>query len=211
MKTSIVVEVIDDDCIGCKQCDQVCPTGAIVTIDRLARVNEDICTGCAKCIEACMDHGAIKRKRLSESQAFELEVSEAEKPRVGEICKNAHLEPDEVICMCTEATAGQVAAAIIRGAKTPEDVAIMSGARAICAIWCSSPVMRLLQAANIPQERSPKDWRVYVDTGLEVGIWNVSDEIAEKYPEYRIKENKERLKSNKISIPLFADIARIEE
>ncbi len=208
-KTSSVVHVIDEACIGCKQCDQVCPTGAIVTIDRLARVDESICTGCNRCIEACGDHEAIRPRYLQQDARWGLAVptSPDEQARVSKICQAAYLPVEEVICMCTGTTAGEVATAIIRGANSPEDVAIMTSARGVCSIWCSSPTIRLFEAAGVTLERKPKDWRVYTKhTGLEVGIWNISDEVAQKYPEYRLAQNKERLKSGRLQVPLFADI-----
>src|SRR5216683_1557013 len=46
-----VVAVDEQKCIGCKACDFVCPTEAIVTTNKLARVEEALCTGCNKCID----------------------------------------------------------------------------------------------------------------------------------------------------------------
>ncbi len=40
-------------CIGCKQCEKVCPTGAITVLDNLARINYEKCVGCTACSEKC--------------------------------------------------------------------------------------------------------------------------------------------------------------
>ncbi|TAL03230.1 MAG: 4Fe-4S dicluster domain-containing protein [Rhodospirillaceae bacterium] len=204
-----VVKVIDEKCIGCKQCDQVCPTEAIKTVDRLARVDKDLCTGCNKCIEACMDHGAIKREFLDAPRRVVTDSGTVDRSQLEKICAAALLDPEEAICLCTATTAGEVAAAILKGGRTPEALSVMTGVRGVCAIWCTGPVIRLLEAASIKVERSSRDWRVYPENaGMAIGIWNVPPEVADKYPEYRIRENQERLKHGRIEVPMFANIER---
>lgn len=83
--------------------------------------------------------------------------------------------------------AGEVAAAILNGAHTAEDVSVMTGARTGCAMWCLAPVLRLLKAHN-PELSIPKDGRWH-DT--ELSLWNIPDTVAEKYSGYCIKEDKE--------------------
>jgi Fe-S-cluster-containing hydrogenase component 2 len=205
-----VVNVIDENCIGCKQCDQVCPTEAIKTIDRLARVNKDLCTGCNKCIEACIDHNAIKREFLDQPRKCETSMQDVDMEQVEKLCATAMFDPTQSICLCTATTAGEVAAAILKGGRTPEELSVMTGARGVCAIWCTGPVIRLLDAAGIKVERNSRDWRVYPDhAGLAIGIWNVPPEVADKYPEYRIRENQERLRHGKIEVPMFPNIEKI--
>ncbi|RQR30157.1 MULTISPECIES: (2Fe-2S)-binding protein [unclassified Burkholderia] len=204
-----VVSVVDANCIGCKQCDQVCPTEAIKTVDRLARVDTERCTGCNKCIEACMDHRAIKREFLDAPRHVSTDCRTVDRAAMERICAAARLDPQESICLCTATTAGEVAAAILKGGTTPEAVSTMTGVRGVCAIWCTGPVMRLLEAAEVKVARSPRDWRVYPEhAGMAIGIWSVSAEVADKYPEYRIRENQERLKHARIEVPMFANIER---
>ena len=70
--------------------------------------------------------------------------------------------------------------------------------------------MRLLDAHGVRIERSSKDQRIYPDgSGTEVGIWTVTDEVAKRYPEYRIKENLEAIEDGAIlSSPPFPEILR---
>jgi len=45
-------------CIGCGECEEVCPYGAIEVIDGDAVVNPVLCHQCNRCIETCPE-GAI--------------------------------------------------------------------------------------------------------------------------------------------------------
>ncbi len=45
-------------CIGCGECEEVCPYGAIEVIDGDAVVNPGLCHQCNRCIEVCPE-GAV--------------------------------------------------------------------------------------------------------------------------------------------------------
>jgi ferredoxin-type protein NapH len=45
-------------CIGCGECEQVCPYGAIEVIDGDAVINPVLCHQCNRCMEVCPE-GAI--------------------------------------------------------------------------------------------------------------------------------------------------------
>ena len=48
------VSIVEDECIGCKKCINVCPVDAIVGASNMMHsVIDDICTGCELCIEPC--------------------------------------------------------------------------------------------------------------------------------------------------------------
>lgn len=51
-KSEPEIMFIAHNCIGCKKCLSVCPTGAI-DFDLPSRVNQNKCTLCGKCVEAC--------------------------------------------------------------------------------------------------------------------------------------------------------------
>ncbi|MBR1921734.1 MAG: 4Fe-4S binding protein, partial [Kiritimatiellae bacterium] len=40
-------------CLGYGACANVCPKGAIVVVDGLAKVDKRLCIGCGKCVTAC--------------------------------------------------------------------------------------------------------------------------------------------------------------
>ncbi len=50
----MVVEIIENDCIGCTKCIQVCPVDAIIgAAKQMHTVILEACTGCDLCIPAC--------------------------------------------------------------------------------------------------------------------------------------------------------------
>jgi electron transport complex protein RnfB len=50
----MVVEIVEEDCIGCTKCIQVCPVDAIVgAAKQMHTIILDACTGCDLCIPAC--------------------------------------------------------------------------------------------------------------------------------------------------------------
>ena len=53
-EVDMVVEIVEEDCIGCTKCIQVCPVDAIVgAAKHMHTIIIDACTGCDLCIPAC--------------------------------------------------------------------------------------------------------------------------------------------------------------
>ena len=48
-----MVSVIEDECVGCETCVDVCPVMAIEMDDGLAVIDQDECTECLTCIDEC--------------------------------------------------------------------------------------------------------------------------------------------------------------
>lgn len=53
-----MITVDTSKCIGCGECEEVCPYGAIEVIDGDAVVNPGLCHQCNRCIEVCPE-GAV--------------------------------------------------------------------------------------------------------------------------------------------------------
>jgi Fe-S-cluster-containing hydrogenase component 2 len=178
-----MAEVDTSICIGDRICENVCPTGAIKVVEKKAIVDAARCAACLKCIDYC-EEDAIRTVPRPEPVVLKVDPAEVDQIRLRELCRRAHFNPEDVICPCTNTTAGETAAAILKGARTPEDLSLMTGIRTACGMWCMSLVQGLLRAHGL-EITPPKGFNWYpVDTAL----WNIPDEVVRKYPEYRLEE-----------------------
>ncbi len=68
MPNSPVIKVIEENCVSCHQCINVCPVKICMTVeDDVVRINHDLCIGCGNCIDACT-HGA--REQIDDFSGF---------------------------------------------------------------------------------------------------------------------------------------------
>ena len=82
---SQIVNIVEEDCIGCKKCIDACPVDAIVGAANLMHaVITDLCTGCELCIEPCpvdcielvsIESDQSKAIRQTSEKFFNLKVS----------------------------------------------------------------------------------------------------------------------------------------
>jgi len=57
-----MIEVIREECIGCKQCIKVCGFSAITMVEGIAEIDTEKCTLCGACVSACPVEAIIIRK-----------------------------------------------------------------------------------------------------------------------------------------------------
>ena len=67
--TNYLAEVINDKCIACGTCIEMCPMQTIELIDDIAHVNEKKCIGCGICAHHCPEE-AIQLKRFENREVF---------------------------------------------------------------------------------------------------------------------------------------------
>lgn len=61
-----MIEVIEQKCIGCRACREVCAYDAIKMVDNIAVIDLDKCTLCGACVQACPMDAIIIRKMVSD-------------------------------------------------------------------------------------------------------------------------------------------------
>ena len=176
-KVTLLPRVNNDRCKACHTCEKVCPVLAIKVKQRKAVVDADRCRGCANCEQRCPFNAITMTKR---DKAFEVgvDVKSVDYKDIIDLCVKAHLHPEQTICYCVGVRAEEVAAAILKGAKTPEEISLETGIRTGCTIECIQPILRLLDAAGYKLEPIEGGWQWY---GKTATAWDLSKEVKEKY------------------------------
>lgn len=183
------VAVIDlEKCSLCLNCVRVCPVEAI-SLDKsgekpATHVDDQQCLACTICTTRCPEQ-AIHMATRAEPLYFGLDYTQADSDQVEQICRAAHMYPEQIICYCRRTQAREVAAAILLGHQTPEAVSRATGIRTGCGVLCITSVLRLLKAAGVEVHKAP-GWQWY-DAYLT--IWDLPPEIMEKYPEYFLADD----------------------
>ena len=62
MEADDILHVLQDDCTGCKLCEDVCPTQSIIVTAGKAEIIQNTCVHCNKCLEVCPEDTIILGK-----------------------------------------------------------------------------------------------------------------------------------------------------
>lgn len=185
MRVVNYISVIDETkCTGCRRCELVCPPAAITVVEKVATVDAEKCLACNKCWHMCPED-AVAIVPRDEELIVGVDFEAVDAAEIDALCRKARFFPEQFVCACTLTLAKEVAAAIIMGAKTPEEVTTMTGVRSGCAIYCMGPILRMLKAYGIKIE-APANHRWY---DLPLSLWDVPAAVSEKHPEYYLKDD----------------------
>ncbi|MFB3890284.1 MAG: (2Fe-2S)-binding protein [Candidatus Bathyarchaeia archaeon] len=179
-----LAKIDESVCEGCGNCELVCTAEAIKVSNRLAHVNESICNGCMNCFFRCPEY-AIKMVDRAEKIKLFVDPNSVDQQRLREITDKAHVLPEMKICTCTGTTAGEVAAAIIKGAKSPTDITLATGIRTGCKELCIQPMLRLLEAAGVEIPKAP-GWQWY---GIVPAVYDVPKKTRQKFAVFRMQDD----------------------
>jgi len=175
-----IAKVDESKCKGCYTCQRVCPVLAISVDENLiAKVDESICVGCGNCYDRCPNY-AIKLIPIKEPKTIRVDWTKVNYAQVRDVCRNANLNPKEIICYCTGTRAREVVTSILLGASTPEELSRRTGVRTGCTVECIQPILRLLSAAGVKLDKSPG----YQWYGLTPTVLDLPDAVAHN-PEYK--------------------------
>jgi len=183
---NFVAQVDKAKCVGDKLCETVCPTGAIKVEGKKAAVDEKKCVACCNCLDICQEEAVTMASR-SEPVFFGLDPEQVDQTELIRLCARAHLNPKQLICLCTATRVSEVAAAVLKGAGSPEEITLMTGACSGCTVYCMGPMLRLLKANGV-ETPLPEGRRWY---NITPTLWDVPAEIVRKYPGYYLEEDKE--------------------
>lgn len=181
-----LAQVDEAKCVGDKLCEQICPTGAIKVVEKKANVDDEKCLACTKCSDRCQED-AITMVPRAQSKEFRTSVEGVDEAEIRELCLKAHRFPSELVCVCTGTLAEEIAAAIIKGAKSVQEVALMTGVLSGCGEFCISVIQRLLKAHGVDVVKAGGHLK-YDQT---FSMWDIPEEVQEKYPRYYFKEDVE--------------------
>jgi len=172
-------------CIGDQLCQTVCPSGAIRLDGKKARVDEEKCVACSNCWDICQEE-AVSMVRRDEPLLFGINPMEANQDELIQLCFDAHLHPRQFACLCSATRVEEVAAAILKGARSLEDITLMTGACSGCTVYCTESLLRLLKAYGIdPNLKEGR--RLY---NITPTLWDVPEDVVRKYPGYYLDEDK---------------------
>ena len=183
-----VVEIVDDNCTGCYRCERTCPTGAIAMVgprqEALAVVDEAACIACFRCIDVCADD-AITITELVEPRRIGTRAKDFDPAAIDALCRKAGLEPEQQACLCTSTKVKELAAAVINGAATFEQLALATGAASGCLLYCAVPLRRVLEAqyGDVPEVKGHLR-RYDTDTVLV----EIPEDAADRYPLFALRE-----------------------
>lgn len=180
------IDVVEQNCTGCYRCERVCPTDAITMVgpktSALAVVDNDKCIACMRCIDSCDDDALLLEER---DEPIEVgQYVDEDDPDVQALCAEAGMDPELLVCACSNTQAKEAAWAILQGRATFEELALTTGAQSGCLIYCSVPLRRLLVAHSGEASSTGHVRRA----PLQLALSDIPDEIHDLYPSFGVAE-----------------------
>ncbi|OBI51993.1 4Fe-4S binding protein [Mycobacterium sp. E796] len=182
-----VVEIVDDNCTGCYRCERTCPTGAIEMVGprkkALAVVAPEACIACFRCIDVC-DDDAITVAELEQPRMVRTSTKTVDAQTLRQLCEKAGMDPNQQACLCSSTKVKELAAAVLTGASTFEDLARATGAASGCLLYCGVPMRRVLVAHLGENYNDSPHVRRYDSDQV---LLDVPEDAADAYPLFALR------------------------
>lgn len=180
-----IASVDEAKCTGDRLCETVCPSGAIKSHEKKARVDERKCVACGHCMDICREE-AVRVIPRDKPLWVGTDPNEVDRDELVQLCRKAHLHPRQFACLCSATRVEEAAAAILKGARSLEEITVMTGTCSGCTLYCTAPLLRLLKAAGIEPDTSAG--RLLYD--ITPTLWDVPEDLADRRPGYYLEEDK---------------------
>lgn len=178
MKLVTLLARIDQDlCNSCRTCPRVCPTLAITMVGKKPMIDAERCIACGNCEQRCQVR-AITFDKLEKPKVLSVSIDDLPRGELDAICIRAGFHPSQIVCYCTATRAEEVAAAILKGAHSPEEITLRTGLRGGCSVECIQPALRLLEACGITPTPPKGGWQWY---GRTPTLQEIPEEVKAKY------------------------------
>jgi ferredoxin len=174
---TLLASVNEDACNGCRTCSRVCTTLAITMVGKKPKIDAERCVACGNCEQRCQT-GAITWVKLDQPRRIGVSVDDLPRQEVDAMCIRAGFHPSQIVCYCTATRAEEVAAAILKGAHTPEEITYRTGLRSGCSVECIQPALRLLEANNIKPTPPKGGYQWY---GRTPTLQEIPESVKAKY------------------------------
>jgi len=193
LQVKFLAEVDAARCTGCTWCEKVCLTDTIAVRDRVARV-DDACLACGRCEDVCtaLGFGAIAMVRRAQRRLVRTDPGEVDAGELAALCAEAHRRPDELVCICALTLAGEIGAAVLKGARSFKEVALASGVLQGCQEFCVPVVQRLLKAKGVDVTSAGS----FLSHDQTLSMWDLSPEARRKF-DFFIEEDLELATRNR--------------
>jgi ferredoxin len=182
-----LAQVDETRCIGDKLCEEMCPTAAIRVVKKKAKVQEGKCLACNRCVDRCPS-AAVTMVPRREPMTVAVTVADVDPEAVAKLLRAVHRLPGELVCVCTLTSTEEIAAAIVKGARSVREVAAMTGVLSGCQEFCVPTVQRMLKAAGVDitcaKAIAPMKYE------QTFSMWDVSGELMAKHPRYHLEEDR---------------------
>jgi ferredoxin len=183
-----LAQVDETKCIGDKLCEEMCPTAAIRVVKKKARVQGSKCLACNRCVDRCPS-AAVTMIPRQQPMTVAVSVADVDPAAVAKLLRAVHRLPGELVCVCTLTSTEEIAAAIVKGARSVREVSAMTGVLSGCQEFCVPTVQRMLKAAGVDITRAEAIAPMKYEQTFS--MWEVPDELIAKHPGYHLQEDRE--------------------